>query len=605
MICKACQSENPESNRFCGNCGSRLQGSEVADQSTAAHSQDVPASSPPRASQPDSVTHPSVRRPFIVSTTATGDVASQTTNSRVSFPSRSVSTASYSGFSGSLKPRAEDEEQIAHGEGLIEPAPAPVDPADEPVFSQAPANGFDENAQHEPTEWLDHLAAQPASSKPTLVSDTPRSGSVLGLSAPIAYEETESVREPLPPFQYDTPQETAEEQQAEVPEDPVAPHDNDFRHSFFQFDEPGDHSSSDVSGPSFLGLGAATSQDYLIEEEDAPSHWRRNLLLLILVIFAALGVLEWRASRQGDSTNPMDVLHLKLPQKKGQGPAVVSPGGETPSGASSASGNANNNGKPDLIAEPNQSAAKSSSATDQPDPTALKTDATSQPAQSATTPAANPPADAPVVSTVKPSEAPAAVAKSTPAEPPAKSTPQPQATKPAPAESVAKSTPPAKPSASGAAAPTRAASTDAKAPAPPVEADVSLSGGSFELQKGIAAGPTELGRMWLWKAMGKGNGEAPVLLADMYAQGQGVPKDCEQAMLLLNAAAKKANPRARSKLGSMYATGNCVARDRVQAYKWMSAALQVNPGSDWLEKNRQTLMNEMTPAERRRAEAYR
>src|ERR1019366_4357380 len=190
MICKTCQSENPESNRFCGNCGSRLQGSEVADQGTAAHDQGVRASGPPTASQPDSVTYPSVRRPFIVSTTATGDVASQTTNSRVSFPSRSVSTASYSGFSGSLKPRVEDEEQIAHGERLVEPAPAPV---------------------------------EPASSKPTLVSDTPRSGSVLGLTAPIANEETESVQEPLPPFQYDTPQETVEEQQVEAPAEPVAP----------------------------------------------------------------------------------------------------------------------------------------------------------------------------------------------------------------------------------------------------------------------------------------------------------------------------------------------------------------------------------------------
>ncbi len=600
MICKTCQSDNPESNRFCGNCGSRLRDSDVADQSTAAHDQGVRASDPAKTSQPDSVTHPSVRRPFIVSTTATGDVASQTTNSRVSFPSRSVSSASYSGFSGSLKPRVEDEE-IAHGEGLVEPAPAPVDPADEPMFSQDAVHDFDERSQHETAEWLDRMSSEPVSSKPNLVSDTSPSGSFLGLSAPIAYEETESVHEPLPPFQYDSPQETVEEQQVETPTETV----NDFRSSFFQFDEPGDHSSSDVSGPSFLGLGAPDSQDYLIEEEAPPSHWRRNLVLLILVIFAALGVLEWRASQQGDSTNPMDVLHLKLPKKKGQGQVEVLPAGETPAGANNPSGSANNSGKPDLIAEPNQSATKSSSATDQPDSTAPKPDATAQPAQPATTPTANLPAEAPVVSTVKPSEPPATAAKSTPTEPPAKAPPQPQAAKPAPAESVAKSTPPAKPSASGSAAPTRAASADAKAGAPPVEADPSLSGGSFELQKGIAAGPTELGRMWLWKAMGKGNGEAPVLLADMYAQGQGVPKDCEQAMLLLNAAAKKANPRARSKLGSMYATGTCVARDRVQAYKWMSAALQVNPGSDWLEKNRQTLMNQMTPAERRRAEAYR
>jgi TPR repeat protein len=125
------------------------------------------------------------------------------------------------------------------------------------------------------------------------------------------------------------------------------------------------------------------------------------------------------------------------------------------------------------------------------------------------------------------------------------------------------------------------------------------------LQKGIAAGATEMGRMWLWKATGKGNGEAPVLLAEMYAQGKGVTQDCEQAMLLLNAAAKKANPHARSTLANMYAAGQCVPKDRVEAYKWLHAALQANPGSDFIEKNQQTLWNQMTAAERQRASAYR
>ena len=101
--------------------------------------------------------------------------------------------------------------------------------------------------------------------------------------------------------------------------------------------------------------------------------------------------------------------------------------------------------------------------------------------------------------------------------------------------------------------------------------------------------------------MSKGNGQAPVLLADMYAQGKGVTKDCEQAVLLLKAAAKKPNPAARSKLASMYATGQCLPKDRVEAYRWTKSALEANPGSEWLEKNQETLYQEMTAAERRRA----
>ena len=39
---------------------------------------------------------------------------------------------------------------------------------------------------------------------------------------------------------------------------------------------------------------------------------------------------------------------------------------------------------------------------------------------------------------------------------------------------------------------------------------------------------------WLWKATAKGNPDAPVRLADMYVKGDGVPRSCEQALVLLN-----------------------------------------------------------------------
>jgi len=44
---------------------------------------------------------------------------------------------------------------------------------------------------------------------------------------------------------------------------------------------------------------------------------------------------------------------------------------------------------------------------------------------------------------------------------------------------------------------------------------------------------------WLWRAVGKQNTHAEVLLAGLYARGEGVPQSCDQARLLLSAAAKK------------------------------------------------------------------
>jgi TPR repeat protein len=110
---------------------------------------------------------------------------------------------------------------------------------------------------------------------------------------------------------------------------------------------------------------------------------------------------------------------------------------------------------------------------------------------------------------------------------------------------------------------------------------------------------------WLWKATAKGNPDAPVQLADMYIRGNGVPRSCEQAMVLLKTAAAKENATARNRLGSMYESGNCVQRNRVEAYRWMSAALQANPYSEWAQQSREQLWQQMTPEEQAAAQKYR
>jgi hypothetical protein len=60
---------------------------------------------------------------------------------------------------------------------------------------------------------------------------------------------------------------------------------------------------------------------------------------------------------------------------------------------------------------------------------------------------------------------------------------------------------------------------------------------------------------FLWKAVGKENPSAILLLSDMYLVGDGVPKSCDQARLLLNAAVRKNVPQATQKLHNLLVSG--------------------------------------------------
>lgn len=61
--------------------------------------------------------------------------------------------------------------------------------------------------------------------------------------------------------------------------------------------------------------------------------------------------------------------------------------------------------------------------------------------------------------------------------------------------------------------------------------------------------------IWLWKAVRKQNAEATMLLANLYLKGDGVPKDCDQARLLLDAAAARKRKDAADLLQNMAAFG--------------------------------------------------
>jgi hypothetical protein len=60
---------------------------------------------------------------------------------------------------------------------------------------------------------------------------------------------------------------------------------------------------------------------------------------------------------------------------------------------------------------------------------------------------------------------------------------------------------------------------------------------------------------WLWKAVRKRNLEATLVLSDLYLRGDGVPKSCDQARLLLDAAARKGGKAAAERLRKLQALG--------------------------------------------------
>jgi hypothetical protein len=66
---------------------------------------------------------------------------------------------------------------------------------------------------------------------------------------------------------------------------------------------------------------------------------------------------------------------------------------------------------------------------------------------------------------------------------------------------------------------------------------------------------SEVAAKYLWRAVGKENPSAILLLSNMYLVGDGVPKSCDQARLLLGAAARKGVPQAADKLRDLSRSG--------------------------------------------------
>jgi hypothetical protein len=338
-----------------------------------------------------------------------------------------------------------------------------------------------------------------------------------------------------------------------------------------------------ASGTSLLGPSDASATTTLPPDDELarPSGTRWLLwtaVALLVVVFGSLGFLEGRTEVNHAFPGAVAVIKDQYSKLRQRVSELTAPKSAAPAEAPAAQ--PPSEAKP---TSPEQSAAK---------PPVESSDTSNSSADPTTQPAATPdqqPSKSPDTSA---QSAPATDTSTTPAavSPPAVVTQKPTAEAPA------------------SPAPDTTAAKHELTSEPPlvtVKPKSKPDPGQQELANALSASDPAAAAAWLWKATSRGNPVAPVRLADMYIKGKGVPRSCEQALVLLRSEAAKDNAPARNRLAALYANGTCVARDRVRAYQLMSSALAVDPTSEWAEQNRKELWQQMTPEERTQAEKYR
>ena len=309
-----------------------------------------------------------------------------------------------------------------------------------------------------------------------------------------------------------------------------------------------------VHGPSFLGLGdSGGNGDYLLEDED--SHGGRTFLLfVVLLIVGGLAYLQYQAD------TPVTSIWAAIKTRAtGQQPAPPKPAAQEPV----ASGE-----------QPTQ-------------PTSAKPDA--NPAQDNTA-AQTPAADAQ-------KQNPATPEASNASQPPADADKNSEKTsnKSAGANGYEDNAASAKAADQAAAEkPRKKGSPDmlAKAQHPQSDQDESAQD-EEETSKPSRAKPSAT------KEEGENRqDDALVARAQGYLYGKGGAQSCNMAMSLLKQAAGRGSAKADSQLGAMYATGNCAPFDRAEAYRWFSKAAEADPRNSYLQRSRDMMWREMSPAER-------
>jgi len=357
---------------------------------------------------------------------------------------------------------------------------------------------------------------------------------------------------------------------------------------------------SSIVGPLFLGLSDAprvTAEPAGKTEAGKPARggWLVGFAVAVLLVFGVLGVLEWLSRVNQTNDGPLEVITMKIHDITHTDSQAPQPSAET------------NSSKPEMQAEvqpkpqaQDQNAAASPSVPSVNSIRAAPDTNAASPPQPQNTAAATGNHPRAGQEAAKPRPSPSVNgAQTATGQKATQSRPTPPSN--TPKSVTATETPDVAPNPSGKTKPKPRAAQEGDEEVP---AEKSVPG-QEEMAKAKNASDSAAAAAWLWKATAKGNPDAPVRLAGMYIKGEGVPRNCEQALVLLKTAAAKENARASNRLGSMYASGTCVQRNRVEAYRWLSSALAADPNSHSARQNRDLVWHQMTPDERAEAQQYR
>ena len=105
---------------------------------------------------------------------------------------------------------------------------------------------------------------------------------------------------------------------------------------------------------------------------------------------------------------------------------------------------------------------------------------------------------------------------------------------------------------------------------------------------------------WYRKAAEQGHALEQYLLGNMYAFGNGVPKDEQEAAAWYRKAAEQGDDGAQNSLGKMYDNGRGVPKDAQSAYSWwLLASAQ---GNQKATKNRDLVERSLSPGQRATAQ---
>ena len=329
-----------------------------------------------------------------------------------------------------------------------------------------------------------------------------------------------------------------------------------------------------ISGPSFLGLNdrsphrrtraslsidphSSSNVDYLLDDEDGPSHFGAGKVLLILIalgLAVGFGYLRWK-------NEGLSWLNQALHKPAA---AVQSSATDSNSAASNAN-DGNAPASPSITPEPQPSTPATAPASDATQPPNAAQPTGSQPA-GASTPNGNPPGAAP------PGTAPAA---SAPANNTAAGGDNGNANPPANTAAKPSDDSPAANSSADSAATTKGNSSPPAARPKPAP-------------KPRAARPLE-------------PAVDPVAEAHPYLYGRGASQDCDRGLRILKPAANAGNSKAMIEMGALYSAGLCTPHDLPTAYRWFALALRKDPSNDQVQTDLQKLWSEMTQPERQLA----